>query len=114
MRKQIIEETKNFCTLYRNLFSKADNDKTSWKCHSKIVLVLSGNFTGILIPIADFHTFKIKCENIVKGRQEIDISFLKASFSKTFRFKRRGQLRILILINTKQNENFKFVHNFAE
>lgn len=81
---------------------------------AEIKIVFSDNFTGILIPIADFHTFKIKCENIVKDRQEIDISFLKASFSKTFRFKRRGQLRILILINTKQNENFKFVHNFAE
>lgn len=80
---------------------------------AEIKIVLSGNFTGILIPIADFHTFKIKCENIVKGRQKLDFNFLK-SFSKTFRFKRRGQLRILILINTKQNENFKFVHNFAE
>lgn len=29
MREQIIEETKNFYTLYRNLFAKADNDKTS-------------------------------------------------------------------------------------
>lgn len=81
---------------------------------AEIKIVLSGNFTGILIPIADFHTFKTKCDNIVKGRQKLDFNFLKSSFSKTFRFKRRGQLRILILINTKQNENFKFVHNFAE
>ena len=37
---------------------------------AEIKIVLLDNFTGIMIPIADFHTFKIKCENIVKGRQK--------------------------------------------
>lgn len=37
---------------------------------AEIKIVLLDNFTGIMIPIADFHTFKIKRENIVKGRQK--------------------------------------------
>ena len=69
-KKRIIEETKNFCTLYRNLFAKTDNDNPAEnvKVKTGIEIVLPDNLTGILITMLDIRTFKLKCQNIVKRR----------------------------------------------
>ena len=62
-KKQIIEENKSISTLYRNLFTKTDNDESAESGTGKTEIVLLNISTGNLIPIPDIHISKPKCQN---------------------------------------------------
>ena len=59
--------------------------------------------------LQDTKKFKFKPQNVVKGCQKIEFDFMNTSFSEIFIFMRRNALRILMLINSNENKNFRFV-----
>lgn len=91
MIKRIITLTRNSRLirkperLQRDLFTKTE--KTGTK---KIIEVtLPGNTIGILIPVPDIQTFKLKYWNVVKGCQNVEFDFINTSIEDKFAFKRK-------------------------
>lgn len=66
------------------------------------------------MPLLDINTFKLKCQSIFIGNQKIEFDFINTSFNESFTFKKRDTMVLLMLINTTENEIFKFLHTIAK
>ena len=71
-----------------------------------IQTVLPDNLAGMLMPLPDIETLKLKCQKAVVGRQKLCFDFINTSFHNTFIFKKKDLMQILMLINTREKEIF--------